>query len=143
MLRTSLLIHPRFFPAKLVKIEIFKYNMSFPRIVLCTGANQGLGLAILQVAALHDPSPIYILACRNVASGNEALNQLRGEGIKAEIEVLQLDVTNDEHIISAIKFVESKYGKLDGMWHYQVASPLSLNPLKVVHTLSIRISQLY
>ncbi|OCK97824.1 short chain dehydrogenase/reductase family protein [Cenococcum geophilum 1.58] len=87
--------------------------MSFPRVVLCTGANQGLGLAILQAAALRDPSPIYILACRNVASGNEALNQLRGEGIKAEIEVFQLDVTNDEHITSAIKFVESKYGRLD------------------------------
>jgi NAD(P)-dependent dehydrogenase (short-subunit alcohol dehydrogenase family) len=98
--------------------------MSFPRVVLCTGANQGLGFAILQVAALRDPFPIYILACRNVALGNEALNQLRGEGIKAEIEVLQLDVTDDEHIISAVKFVESKYGKLDGVRHYQVASPL-------------------
>lgn len=72
-----------------------------------------MGLTILQVPALRNPSTIYILACRNITSSNEAVQKLRGEGVKAEIEVLQLDVTTDEHIITAVKFVERNYGKLD------------------------------
>lgn len=42
------------------------------------------------------------------------MKKLRDAGVKAEIQVLQLDVTNDDDILSAVKFVESKHGKLDG-----------------------------
>jgi hypothetical protein len=35
-------------------------------------------------------------------------------GIVAVIEVLQLDVTDDDHILAAMDFVETKYSKLDG-----------------------------
>lgn len=40
--------------------------MNTAKVVLCTGGNQGLGYAILQVAGLREPSSIYILACRTV-----------------------------------------------------------------------------
>lgn len=85
-----------------------------PNVVLCTGANQGLGFEIVHVTALHNPSAVYLLSCRNVSFGHEAVQQLRQLGVKAEIEVLPLDVTDDEHIIAAVKHVETKYGKLDG-----------------------------
>ena len=84
------------------------------RVVLCTGANRGLGYAILQVAGQRDPSAVFILSCRNLESGHAAKEQLTKEGIKAQIDVIQLDTTNDEQIIEAVKFVETKYGKLDG-----------------------------
>ena len=40
--------------------------MSSLKIVLCTGANQGLGFGILEAAGLREPSSVYILACRTV-----------------------------------------------------------------------------
>ena len=84
------------------------------KVALCTGANRGLGFAILQVAGHRDPSTVFILSCRDLESGHAAKEQLAKEGIKAQIDVIQLDTTNDEQIIEAVKFVETKYGKLDG-----------------------------
>ena len=105
-------------------------SLSSSKIVLCTGANQGLGYGILEVAGLREPSSIYILACRSVVcsfqdfwmrcaelfqvSGHEAVKKLRDTGVKAAIDVIQLDVTNDNQIEAAVSFVEKKYGKLDG-----------------------------
>lgn len=86
------------------------------RVVLCTGANQGLGLAILQQAVARDPSATYILTSRNLDAGREAAKTLttEKEGAQVDVDVLQLDVTNDGHIAAAAKSVEEKYGKLDG-----------------------------
>ena len=92
-------------------------NMSIstlPKVVLCTGANRGLGFQILHVGGLRKPSDHYVLACREVSSGNQALGELRKLGVKSEIEVLQLDVTNDSHIIKAVEHVKTKHGRLDG-----------------------------
>jgi NAD(P)-dependent dehydrogenase (short-subunit alcohol dehydrogenase family) len=98
-------------------------EQSASKVVFVRGANRGLGFSILQVAGLRDPSTTYILASRSLESGQAAKKQLEEEGIKAPIEVIQLDVTNDKQIIEAVKFVTIKYGKLDGAF--------SLNELAV------------
>ena len=84
------------------------------KVVLCTGANQGLGSKILHVTAINEPSAIYILACRKVASGYEAVERLKGLGLNSNVEVLQLDVTNDKHVAVAANYVKTSFGKLDG-----------------------------
>ncbi len=84
------------------------------KVVLCTGANRGLGFAILQVAGLKDPSTTYILSCRDLEAGQTAAKKLAEEGVKASIEVIQLDVNNDDQISEAVKYVQTKHGKLDG-----------------------------
>lgn len=89
-------------------------NHAAPKIIICTGANQGLGFEIIYVSALRDPSSTYILACRNVAAGHEALQKLRSMKITAALEVVQLDVTSDEQIEAAAEWVRRKYGRLDG-----------------------------
>ena len=88
--------------------------MSSPKIVLCTGANQGLGLAIIQVAALRDPASTFILCSRNLNSGKEALQKLKDAGVTAKVDLVQLEVTDDVQIASAAKYVEDTYGRLDG-----------------------------
>jgi len=88
-------------------------NAQAPKVILCTGANQGLGFSIIEVTGQCEPSATYILCSRNLASGEEAAKKLKDLGVKAEIEVLQLDVTNDEQIEAAVQHVKSKYGKLD------------------------------
>lgn len=91
------------------------------KVVLVTGANRSLGYAILQVAGHRDPLSTYILASRDLDNGQQAKKKLEEEGVKATIDVIQLDVTNDEQVLEAVKYVAGKYGKLDGMCEEQIA----------------------
>ncbi|KAI4862818.1 short chain dehydrogenase/reductase family protein [Hypoxylon rubiginosum] len=84
-----------------------------PKLVLVTGANRGLGFAVLSVAGAREPSTTFILCCRDIEAGINAKSRLRQEGVAATIDVLQLDVTNDDQIMTAVKYVAEKYGKLD------------------------------
>ncbi|RFU26312.1 hypothetical protein B7463_g10035, partial [Scytalidium lignicola] len=45
--------------------------------------------------------------------GEAAAKELANEGVKAKIDVLQLDVTDDAQILEAIKYVAINYQKLD------------------------------
>ncbi|KAK3369596.1 hypothetical protein B0T24DRAFT_722448 [Lasiosphaeria ovina] len=83
------------------------------KVVFITGANQGLGLAIIEVAGLRYPENVYILGSRDVGKGEEAVQQLREKGVKARVDVVQLEVTNDEHITAAVDYVAKTYGRLD------------------------------
>lgn len=96
--------------------------MAPSKIVLCTGANQGLGFSIIQVAALRDPASTYILCSRNLDSGKEALQKLKDAGVTAKVDLVQLEVTNDEQIAAAAKHVEDTCGRLDS------ESRISLQP---------------
>jgi NAD(P)-dependent dehydrogenase (short-subunit alcohol dehydrogenase family) len=86
------------------------------KIVLVTGANQGLGLAIIEVAGKRYPSNTYILCARDIKNGHQAVHQLRDRGVSAAIDVVELDVTNDDHIATAVKHVDEQYGRLDGKY---------------------------
>lgn len=83
------------------------------KIVLVTGANQGLGFAVIEVAGVRYPSNTYILCARDIEKGQQAVHQLRDRGVAA-IDLVELDVTNDDHIAAAVRHVEAQYGRLDG-----------------------------
>lgn len=85
------------------------------KIVLVTGANQGLGFEVVHVLALREPESIYILCSRDLVKGQEAEKRLRELGVKSQVEVLKFDVTVDTDVEAAVKFVEEKWGKLDGV----------------------------
>ncbi|KAJ9613681.1 uncharacterized protein PV06_00675 [Exophiala oligosperma] len=88
---------------------------STPLVILCTGANRGIGLAIIQALASHSKTSgaSFLLGCRTADKGKEAIDELRGKGIKSSIEPLVLDVTSDESIQDAFGLVQSLYGRLD------------------------------
>ena len=86
----------------------------FDKIVLVTGANQGLGLAVIEVAGKRYPSNTYILCARDIEKGQQAVNQLRDSGVTAVIEVMELDVTNDDSIKACLATIRTNYGRLDG-----------------------------
>lgn len=88
--------------------------MAAQKIVLVTGANQGLGYAVIEVAGLRYPDNVYILCSRNLEKGKVAAAKLRDQGIKARVDVIQLEVTDDEHIAAAVQHVSKTYGRLDG-----------------------------
>ena len=42
------------------------------------------------------------------------MKELREYGVKADIDVVELDISSDESINKALKYVKQKHGKLDG-----------------------------
>lgn len=89
-------------------------DTSVSKVVLVTGANQGLGFSVIEVASLRYPTNTYLLCSRDIEKGTSAIAKLREAGAKANLDLVQLEVTNDDQIVAAVKHVETKYGRLDG-----------------------------
>jgi NAD(P)-dependent dehydrogenase (short-subunit alcohol dehydrogenase family) len=104
--------------------------MATQKTVLVTGANQGLGFAIVSIAATRDSSAHYILACRNLEAGATAIDELKKSGIAASLELLQLDVTKDAEIVKAVESVTERHGRLDGKSITLCSTPSACNKSK-------------
>lgn len=88
--------------------------MTFRRI-LVTGGNRGIGLSIIQALAERDKNLIILVAARKLPSAEEVILSLKDNlGLKAQFEAIELDVTNDESIISCLSDIEKKHQGLDG-----------------------------
>ncbi|KAI0440745.1 short chain dehydrogenase/reductase family protein [Xylaria telfairii] len=68
---------------------------------------------VVLVAGLRYPDNVYILCSQDLEKGRETATRLREKGIKARVDVVQLEVTNDEHIAAAVQHVNTTYGRLD------------------------------
>lgn len=86
--------------------------MSSP-IILVTGANRGIGFAVVQSTALRVPNATYILACRSQSAGETAIEELQKLGVTAPLDVVVLDVTDDGSILAAKDTIQKQYEKLD------------------------------
>ncbi|RDW80336.1 hypothetical protein BP5796_05034 [Coleophoma crateriformis] len=80
------------------------------KIVLITGANQGLGFAIAKSLS-SKPGYHVLMGSRNTQRGIEAASKLQQQGLA--VEALDIDVTSDESIAKATSVVSSKFGRLD------------------------------
>jgi NAD(P)-dependent dehydrogenase (short-subunit alcohol dehydrogenase family) len=77
---------------------------------LITGANKSIGF---EVARQLSKKGVYVyLGSRDLEKGREAINKLNAEGIK-NVEVIQLDVTNDESVKAARTEIGKKTKALD------------------------------
>ncbi|KAI9729748.1 MAG: hypothetical protein M1834_006699 [Cirrosporium novae-zelandiae] len=83
------------------------------KTVLVIGANRGIGFCIVQALSQRLPSSHLLLGCRSVENGEEAIKKLRALGAKSEMNVVQIDITDNDSIQAAERDVRSKYGKLD------------------------------
>jgi len=80
------------------------------KIALVTGANKSIGFEVARQLAQKG---VYVyLGSRNLENGLEAVNKLKAEGIK-NVEVIQLDVTNDESVKAARTEIGKKIKTLD------------------------------
>ena len=77
------------------------------RTVLVTGANQGIGLAIVKALA-EEPGYTVYAGSRNLARGEAACQDLRGD-----VRPIQLDVTDQASIDAAARRVGDEVGSLD------------------------------
>lgn len=83
---------------------------------LVTGANRGIGYAIVQAIATRLPSSNIILGCRSKDAAQEAIQSLRETGVTAQLDYVEIDIESDASIEAAAVWLEQKYGKLDGKW---------------------------
>jgi NAD(P)-dependent dehydrogenase (short-subunit alcohol dehydrogenase family) len=82
-------------------------------VILITGANRGIGFAVVHSLAMALPSSTLLLGCRDTASGEAAISELRSKGISSTIVSVQLDVTNDDSVKATVGAVAERYGRLD------------------------------
>jgi len=86
------------------------------RVILVTGANKGLGLAVVRAVLLAAPDTVVLLGCRDLARGEAAVRQLETElCCQDRLLALQLDVTSQESVTDAADWVSSKYFSLAGL----------------------------
>lgn len=79
------------------------------RTALVTGANSGLGYATSLELARHGAQ--VLLACRNPARADQALQRLRADG--ADGELVQLDLSSLASVAAAAEDVRSRIASLD------------------------------
>jgi NAD(P)-dependent dehydrogenase (short-subunit alcohol dehydrogenase family) len=80
------------------------------KFALVTGANKSIGFEVVQQLAQKG---IYVyLGSRNLENGIEAIDKLKAKGLN-NVEVIQLDITDDESVIKARKEIGKKTEVLD------------------------------
>ncbi|GAA3951230.1 SDR family NAD(P)-dependent oxidoreductase [Chitinophaga oryziterrae] len=77
---------------------------------LVTGANKGIGFEVAKRLAQN--GFFVYLGCRSLENGLSAAEKLKAEGI-SNVEVVQLDVTNQESVIAARTIIGKKTTVLD------------------------------
>lgn len=79
-------------------------------IALISGANQGIGLATATRLAREHGYQV-IMGSRNADNGLKAAKELQSEGLS--VDSVQLDISSDDSIANAARYIDEKYGKLD------------------------------
>ena len=80
------------------------------RVALVTGANKGIGLAIVRRLCKEFSGDVF-LAARDESRGMEAVSLLEKEGLHPKFH--QLDITSKDSIQALKEFLTNQYGGLD------------------------------
>lgn len=77
------------------------------RVAIVTGANKGIGLAIVRVLCNKFNGDV-VLTARNESRGRNAVTQLQGEGLNPKFH--QLDINSRDSITNIKEFLNINYG---------------------------------
>src|SRR5215210_3647363 len=94
------------------KLRIAQFNQlpkPMSQLILITGANRGIGLALTKelLSKKH-----HVIATARDPDGSKDLQELRAVH-GAAISVVQLDVTSDDSVARTVEAVRASFGKLD------------------------------
>ncbi|CAJ2512410.1 Uu.00g054250.m01.CDS01 [Anthostomella pinea] len=82
-------------------------------VILVTGGNRGIGLAIVQAVGTRVADATVLVGCRSTANAEEPIKELKKLGVPAKLKALEITITDDASIRAAVKVVEENHGKLD------------------------------
>ncbi|MEU8790816.1 SDR family NAD(P)-dependent oxidoreductase [Streptomyces sp. NPDC048643] len=100
--------------------------MNASRIALVTGANQGLGRALVEgLAARTDPDDLVLLTGRDSRRVTDAAREVAElPGTRARVEGLVLDVTDTDAVVRLADDLRARYGGVDVVLSNAVARVL-------------------
>merc|ERR1712107_744623 len=111
------------------------------KVILVTGGNKGIGLAIVETLLKQLPEALILLGSRDAGRGEDAVASVKaklGSGVEGRVKLLLLDVTSQESVDRALesdcpgdrtKALESKgYGtRSEGNWGEYGLSKAAVN----------------
>jgi len=83
--------------------------MNDKSIALVTGANRGIGLEVCRQLARR--GSVVLLSARDLAKATAAAAELTQQG--GTVHGIALDVSDDKSVAAAVRWIESKFGRLD------------------------------
>ncbi|KAI8168140.1 Short-chain dehydrogenase/reductase tropE [Colletotrichum sp. SAR 10_70] len=87
--------------------------MAPKKIILITGANQGIGFESAATIAAASANYHVIIGSRNPERGAKALEELQAKSPVGTLSLLVLDITSDESIKAASEKIAADFGVLD------------------------------
>ncbi|KAG7524025.1 hypothetical protein JOB18_005942 [Solea senegalensis] len=86
------------------------------RVVIVTGANSGIGLALCERLLTEDSQLRLCLACRNLQRAEAARSALLASHPDAHVDLLQLDVGSVQSVLTAAHEVKARYNRIDFLY---------------------------
>uniref|UniRef100_A0A3Q3RI92 3-keto-steroid reductase/17-beta-hydroxysteroid dehydrogenase 7 n=1 Tax=Mastacembelus armatus TaxID=205130 RepID=A0A3Q3RI92_9TELE len=86
------------------------------RVVIVTGANSGIGLALCERLLTEDSQLQLCLACRNMQRAEAARSALLTSHTDAHVDLLHLDVGSVQSVLNAAQEVKARYNRIDFLY---------------------------
>ncbi|XP_018428783.1 PREDICTED: 3-keto-steroid reductase [Nanorana parkeri] len=86
------------------------------KVVVVTGANSGIGLALCERLLSEDDQVRLCLACRNMQRAEAARSALRSSHPSADVSILQVDVGNLKSVVEGAKALRERYQRIDYLY---------------------------
>ncbi|XP_075040184.1 3-keto-steroid reductase/17-beta-hydroxysteroid dehydrogenase 7 [Mixophyes fleayi] len=86
------------------------------KVVVITGANSGIGLALCERLLSQDDQIRLCLACRNLQRAEVARSTLLSSHPSSDISIVQVDVGNLKSVVRGAKTLRQRYERIDSLY---------------------------